>query len=85
VLATLPSSYSLVSSPRYHTFPSRSWAYQSNVSSFSSPPENTRSCTTVASMPWIVLCRSVTTTTVRSGSPSASPRKTHREPGTHGM
>ena len=33
--ATLPSSNSAVSSPRYQTFPSVSWAYQSKVSSTS--------------------------------------------------
>ena len=33
----LPSSNSAVSSPRYQTLPSASWAYQSKVSSISSP------------------------------------------------
>ena len=34
---TFPSSYSFVSSPMYHTLPSTSWAYQSKVSSWTSP------------------------------------------------
>ncbi len=39
VLTTRPSSYSLVFSPKYQTLPRRSCAYQSKVSSTSSPRE----------------------------------------------
>ena len=69
----LPFSYSAVSSPRYQTLPSESWAYQSSVSSTSSPPSVTVSRTTTASTPFaIVFVLSVTsTTTFWSGSPSA--------------
>jgi hypothetical protein len=48
---SVPSSYSAVSSPKYHTFPSESWAYQSRVSSTISPSVVTVSRTTRASMP----------------------------------
>ena len=51
MLTTLPSSYSLVFSPKYHTFPRRSWAYQSRVSSTSSPAMKARSRTTTVSTP----------------------------------
>ena len=37
VVTGLPPSYSVVSSPRYQTFPSESWAYQSSVTSTGSP------------------------------------------------
>lgn len=60
---TLPSAYSAVSSPKYQTFPNRSWAYQSNVSSARSPfAEKTWSCTTVVVTPRITFVRPVTTT-----------------------
>ena len=65
MLTTLPSSDSLVFSPKYHTFPRRSWAYQSRVSSTSSPPMKARSRTTTVSTPCTVLVLGVTVTTSR--------------------
>ncbi len=56
----------------YQTFPHRSWAYQSYVSSTVAPSSVTRSWTTVASMPRIVLVRSVTVTTTRISPPFPS-------------
>src|SRR4029453_16757274 len=83
---TLPLSYSAVSSPKYQTFPNRSCAYQSNVSSARSPfAEKTRSCTTVVVTPRMTLLRSVTTTTLRSRSPSDTPSNTVLVPGMNGM
>lgn len=67
-----PSSYSLVASPRYQTFPSLSWAYQSKVSSTSRPSSVTTSWTTVASMPRMVLVSGRTVTTTRCSDPSPS-------------
>src|SRR6266508_2424599 len=61
-LTTLPFSYSLVFSPRYHTFPQVSWAYQSKVFSTRWPFSVTTSWTTVASMPRIFFLLVVTVT-----------------------
>ena len=72
MVTTLPSSNSLVSSPRYQMLPHVSWAYQSNVSSITSPSSVTTSCTTVAGMPRIVFVRSVTVTSTRCSAPSLS-------------
>src|SRR5262245_6977759 len=72
VVSSLPSWNSLVSSPRYQMLPAASCAYQSNVSSTTSPSSDTTSWTTRASMPAIVLVLSVTVTSVRSLVPSAS-------------
>src|SRR5215204_4660404 len=83
---TSPLAYSAVSSPKYQTFPNRSWAYQSNVSSARSPfAEKTWSCTTVVVTPRITFVRSVTTTTLRSRSPSDAPSNTVLVPGRNGM
>src|SRR5918995_2332870 len=82
---TLPSAYSAVSSPKYQTFPNRSCAYQSNVSSARSPfAEKTWSCTTVVVTPRITFVRSVTDTTLRSRSPSDTPSNTALVPGRNG-
>ena len=82
----MPLAYSAVSSPKYQTFPNRSWAYQSNVSSARSPfAEKTWSCTTVVVTPRITFVRSVTTTTLRSRCPSDTPSNTVLVPGTNGM
>ena len=70
---TLPFSYSAVCSPRYQMLPSRSWAYQSSVSSTGSPPCVTSSRTTRAVTPLaILLVRLVTVTSTRSVAPSSS-------------
>src|ERR687891_533281 len=84
VLTTSPSWYSLVSSPRYHTLPSRSCANQSYVSSTSSPSMVTVSRTTTAEMPSISLRSEVTTTSTRSTSSSSTPSYTQRIPGASG-
>ncbi len=69
----LPSSYSVVSSPRYQMLPRRSWAYQSNVSSTSCPSSVTVSRTTRATMPEATrLVRFVTLTTTFCRAPSSS-------------
>ena len=67
---TFPFWYSLVSSPRYHTFPALSCAYQSSVTSTKPPPPRrvTVSRSTNASTPWIRFLRFVTSTTIRSVS-----------------
>src|SRR6266545_445398 len=86
VVTTSPFSYSFVSSPRYQTFPSRSWAYQSSVSSTSRPSSLTTSWTTVAAIPRISFARPVTVTSTRCTLPSASvSRYTQRLPGTIGQ
>ena len=85
-LASFPFSNSAVSSPRYHTLPSASWAYQSRVSSTSSPSSVTVSRTTAASMPlaiWLVLVETVTTTLTIAPASSIS-RKVHWVPGSRG-
>ena len=70
---TLPFSYSAVFSPRYQTLPSPSWAYQSSVTSTSSPFSVTTSRTTLASMPLaIIFVLSVTVTSTRCSVPSSS-------------
>ena len=73
VLETSPFSYSLVSSPMYQTLPSWSWAYQSNVSSASSPSTYTVSRTTVVETPMTWRRSLVTSTSIRSVSPSSVP------------
>src|SRR5262245_36366499 len=60
------SSYETVSSPKYQTLPARSCAYQSNVSSTSSPPAKTWSWTTTVETPITVRRSVVTAVTVRS-------------------
>ena len=70
-----------MSSPRYHTLPSRSWANQSAVCSTSSPSRVSVSVTTVAVIPMTSRVWLVTTTSLRS-PPSAS--YTHRLPGVNG-
>jgi hypothetical protein len=37
-VSTVPPLYAFVASPKYQTFPARSWAYQSVVLSSSVPP-----------------------------------------------
>src|SRR4051794_13464620 len=81
-------SYSVVSSPRYQTLPSESWAYQSKVSSSSRPSTRTTSRTTVAPTPSTTRLRSVTVTTVRSVPSADFPTKRHVVPtgqGSHGL
>ena len=68
MLTTFPFSNSLVSSPKYHTFPCLSWAYQSNVFSVSSPFTNTRSSTTTTGTPRIILRFRVTSVITVVGS-----------------
>ena len=63
--AALPSLKSLVSSPKYQTLPSRSWAYQSKVSSLGLPSSVTVSWTTTVSIPMIFLVSRVTSVVVR--------------------
>src|SRR5262245_42939722 len=83
---TFPLTYSAVSSPKYQTFPNRSCAYQSSVSSARSPfAEKTWSWTTVVVTPRITFVRSVTTTTLRSRCPSDTPSNTVLVPGMNGM
>ena len=85
VLTTSPSSYSAVSSPRYQTLPSASWAYQSWVSSLQLAvdegpvPDHRRPATPKTSRR-----SSSTSTSMRSSSPSTSPSYTHRVPGSSG-
>ncbi len=70
---TLPFSYSAVASPRYQTFPQRSCAYQSSVTSTSSPSSVTTSWTTLAVIPFAIrLVFLVTVTTTRCFVPSGS-------------
>src|SRR5918995_7307702 len=85
VETTSPFSYSLVVSPRYHTFPHTSCAYQSNVFSTSSPRSLTTSWTTVASMPSMSLVRSSTVTVTRCDPSKSNSRDTHRVPGAIGQ
>ena len=61
---TLPLSYSLVSSPKYQTAPSRSCAYQSQVSSTTWPFELATSWTTVVVTPAMSFVFDVTVTTM---------------------
>ena len=85
-MLTSAPSYSFVASPRYQTFPHLSCAYQSNVSSTTSPSSDTVSRTTVAWMPSIIFVWSVTVTTTRCTVPSASvSRYTHLDPGVIGQ
>src|SRR3989344_1684709 len=72
LLTTLPSSYSAVSSPKYHTFPSLSCAYQSFVSSASSLSIKTLSLTTTTFTPRISFASFVTVTSCLTGSPSST-------------
>ena len=73
VEVTSPFSNSAVSSPRYQTVPSESWAYQSKVSSMTSPSRVTVSRRTRASIPLAIsLVALVTVTTTRSSWPSPS-------------
>ncbi len=72
VLTTSPFSYSFVSSPRYQRLPAVSCAYQSSVSSMTSPSMLTTSWTTVAVMPRMSCVSSVTVTSTWSSLPSAS-------------
>ena len=73
VETTLPFSYSFVASPRYQTFPHLSCAYQSSVTSTSSPSSVTTSWTTLAVMPFAILfVFRVTVTTTLCFVPSGS-------------
>src|SRR6266498_1134262 len=79
VLTTFPFSYSFVFSPRYHTLPHVSWAYQSKVFSTRWPFSVTTSWTTVASMPRICFAWVVTVTRTFCEDPWGSvSRYTHR-------
>jgi hypothetical protein len=84
VVATLPFSYSLVSSPKYQTVPSRCWAYQSKVSSLSWPSSLTVSRTSTQVTPMIVLVLSVTVTTVVSTPSPVCARILPSHPGRSG-
>ena len=69
----LPSSYSVVASPRYQTLPASSCAYQSSVTSTGSPCSVTTSWTTRAVIPLAMrFTLSVTVTTTRCRVPSVS-------------
>ena len=82
-----PSSNSAVSSPRYQTLPSPSWAYQSKVSSISSPSSVTVSRTIRAVTPFAISFVSLLTVTRTSiGLPaSSSSRYVQRVPGRIGQ
>ena len=69
-----PFTNSNASSPKYHTFPCLSCAYQSKVVSEGYPSSSTESKTTVAWTPRIVLVLSVTATVSTTRSPSSCPR-----------
>ncbi len=85
VLTTWPFSISFESSPRYQTFPAASCAYQSYVSSISSPSRYTRSRTTVAVTPLtIFVSPTETSTRDRSVPSSVSPAYWNVVPGTSG-
>ena len=62
-----------MSSPKYQTVPSWSWAYQSRVSSASLPFTNSWSLTTVAVTPSICLVSCATVTTSTAASPPSLP------------
>ncbi len=69
----LPFSYSVVASPRYQTFPHRSCAYQSSVTSTGSPSSVTTSWTTLARTPFAIsFVRSRTETTIFWTVPSGA-------------
>src|SRR6266542_1756722 len=84
VLASLPFSYSAVSSPKYQTFPFASCVYQSSVFSRSVPPCVAVSSTTTHGIPRTTLVRRVTTTSSRWLSPSFTPSYTKVVPGFSG-
>src|SRR5262245_60012036 len=81
---TLPPWYSFVSSPKYQTFPARSCAYQSSVSSTTCPPTVTRSRTTVVTTPRMVFVSCVTSTVSASVHSSDLPANANTVPGTSG-
>src|SRR4029453_2449461 len=83
----LPFLYSVVASPRYQTFPSESWAYQSSVTSTGVPCSLTVSRITLATTPLaIVLVFCVTSTTAFSRFPVVSVSlETHLLPGLIGQ
>src|ERR671938_2160972 len=76
--------YSLEFSPKYHTLPALSWAYQSKVFSVSLPPAHTLSSTTTHFTPIICLVEWVTLITSRSGFPPLLPWYTKVVPGFRG-
>ena len=84
VLATLPCSYSAVSSPKYHTFPCASCVYQSSVFSSRVPSCVDVSSTTTHRTPRTIFVRPVTTTSSRWLSPSFTPSYTRVVPGFSG-
>src|SRR6187431_2528412 len=75
----LPFSYSVVASPRYQTFPHRSWAYQSSVTSIGSPSSVATSWTTRALTPFAItlVFRSTVTTPCCLVPSGAVSRYTH--------
>src|SRR4051812_24754028 len=79
-----PFSYAVVSSPKYQTLPSRSCAYQSDVSSSSSPSLVTVSRTTRVVTPSTTLVLLVTSTTMSSTPSGDVLRYTHLIPGSYG-
>ena len=64
LVSAVPSSSFLVASPKYQTLPSRSWAYQSNVSSAGLALRLTVSWTTAVLTPMMVLVSRVTSVVV---------------------
>ena len=69
-----PPESSVVSSPKYQTLPSTSWANQSSVSSTRRPPPSrTTSCTTTQTTPSTTRVRAVTVTTLCSTPASVLP------------
>ena len=84
---TFPSSNSAVCSPRYQTLPSPSCAYQSKVSSITSPSEVTVSRTTRAVTPFAIRFVALLTVTRTSSAfpSSSSSRYVQRVPGVIGQ
>src|SRR6266508_89528 len=81
VLTTFPFSYSFVFSPKYHTFPQVSWAYQSKVFSTRWPFSVLTWCSNVALMPRICFAWVVTVTRTFCEDPRGSvSRYTHLAP-----
>ena len=65
-VSNVPSGFrAFVASPKYHTLPCPSWAYQSVVASSTFPPCVAMSETAVVSTPMIIRVRCVTRTTSR--------------------
>src|SRR6185503_16051592 len=83
-VSTLPSLYSLVTSPKYQTLPSRSCAYQSKVSSSGSLSTVTVSWTTTVSTPMTFLVSRLTSVVVRCSPSAVAASEIVRVPGVSG-